>query len=479
MLRTLRVRLTIWYAGALAAILAVFGLAFHSALDRSLRQRVDANLRSATQVTALALNHETEEHLGKRPGEENVRLVMNTMHQTSFPRPGISIWDGVRLVAEKPGSAGLPASRLIPQEPPASGAGFHVQSVEGVNYRVAVAPAWVPSSNTRYTVAATESLEPVEDEMRTVRRVLFVLIPTFLLLAASGGYVIARRSLVPVLAMARTAGQISSHNLNQRLAVENGGDELGLLAHTFNRMFERLDGAFDQQRQFMADASHELRTPVSIALTATQVSLAQKDAPPEALHETLEVVRSQMLRLRRVVEDMFTLAQADSGVFQPMNAGFYLDEVLQESATAGKVLGGAKGVGVNVERTVSGAAYHGDEGLIRQLLMILIDNAVKFTAPGGKVDLALDASGEGYSIHVSDTGAGIAPEDQPLIFRRFFRVSKSRSRSEPGAGGGAGLGLAIGQWIAGLHEGSLVLESSSAQGTVFRILLPRRGDAGV
>ncbi|MBL8211751.1 MAG: HAMP domain-containing protein [Bryobacterales bacterium] len=471
--RTLRVRLTLWYVGVLAAILMAFGLGFYWMLDRNLRQRLDSGLRSAMQVTALALNHETEEHLGKAPGEENVRMVMNTMHQTSFPRPDLSVWDGERLVAEKPGSAGLAAAKARELLGEGWGqAAFRSVRIDGGGYRIGVSPAWVSYSQTRYLVVASESTGQLEEELRTVLRVLVVLVPVFLLLAASGGYFLARKSLEPVLAMAREADQISSHNLNQRLTVDNAEDELGLLAQTFNRMFKRLQNSFGQQRQFMADASHELRTPVSVALTATQVSLENRDTPREALLETLEVVQSQMLRLRRVVEDMFMLAQADSGVYRPEMTTFYLDEVLQESARAGRVLGNAKGVTVTVRGTVGEALFRGDEGLIRQLLLILIDNAVKYTAGGGRVDLTLGSEGGAYRIRVSDTGCGVAEGDRDLIFRRFYRADKSRSRRQPGAGSGAGLGLAIAQWIVELHAGRVALESSSALGSVFLVELP-------
>jgi two-component system OmpR family sensor kinase len=475
---TLRVRLTFWYVGLLAAVLIVFSAGFYSILDNSYRQRLDAGLRSAAQVTALALNHETEEHRGKAGGEENVKLVMNTMHQTSFPRPAIAVWDGSRLVAEKPGSAGLSAVALrqLAGDFKVGGntTGFLSVSADhdSERYRVAVAHVWVGSSQQQYTVVANESTRMVETELRTVVEILMGLVPFFLIAAAAGGYLLARKSLVPVTQMAHAADQISSDNLTQRLPVGNPNDELGMLAQTFNRMFERLHGAFEQQRQFMADASHELRTPMSVALTAAQVSLDNRTATPDALYDTLEVVQSQMLRLRRVVEDMFTLAQADSGAYKANPAPMYLDEVVQESVRAGKVLGKARDVKVGVVGNLTECEYTGDEGLLRQVLLILIDNAVKYTPPGGQVNVSLDRAYGSYRIRVADTGCGIAVQDQARIFDRFFRADKSRSRKEPGAGSGAGLGLAIAQWIAGIHHGRLWLERSDASGSVFCMELP-------
>jgi signal transduction histidine kinase len=475
MRKMLRVRLTFWYVGVLAAVLIVFSLGFYSLLDQSLRQRLDGNLRSATQVTALALNHETEEHRGKTPGEENVRLVLNTMHQTSFPRPDIAVWDGKRLVAEKPGTAGVPATLLrvlLGDRSFTAENSFLTIDWNAQHYRVVVASVWVPSSRASYSVIASEVMQPLEAEMGTVMEILLITVPVCLLLAAAGGYFLARKSLAPVLGMARAAERISSHNLDQRLPVGNPGDELGLLAETFNRVFERLQNSFRQQRQFMADASHELRTPVFVALTATQVSLQNRNQPPETPHETLEVVQSQMLRLRRMVEDMFTLAQADSGVYEPNQTTFYIDEVLLESVRAGRVLGKLRNVDVRAEPVEPELEYTGDEGLLRQLLLILLDNAVKYTPAGGHVEISLTVAESGYRIRVADTGCGIPLADQRYIFDRFYRADKSRSRRQLGAGSGAGLGLAIAQWITQQQRGRIWLESSSSHGSVFCVELP-------
>jgi heavy metal sensor kinase len=477
MRNTLRIRLTLWYVGALATVLVTFSVGFYSLLEKNFRQRLDGNLRSAAEVTALALNHETEEHNGKIAGEQNVRLVLNTMHQTSFPRPDIAVWDAGRLVAEKPGIASVPAAIVggaLQRGTFPSTYSFRTIESNSVRYRVAIANIWVPSSHAQYRVVANESLQPIEAEMKSVSEVLLLTVPLCLLLAAAGGYWLARKSLAPVIDMAKTAEQISSHNLERRLVVANPRDELGILADTFNHVFERLQQAFRQQRQFMADASHELRTPISVALTATQVSLKGRRQHAEELYDTLEVVQSQMLRLRRVVEDMFTLAQADSGVFEPTQTTFYLDEVLLESVRAGRVLGNAREVDIQIGHVASDSEYEGDEGLLRQLLLILLDNAVKHTPAGGHVEVSLTASHAGYWINVADTGCGISPADQPFIFDRFYRADKSRSRRQAGAGSGAGLGLAIAQWITILHNGRIRLEKSDQQGSVFCVELPRR-----
>jgi two-component system OmpR family sensor kinase len=468
----IRVRLTLWYVGVLSFILIAFSFGFYSLLSKNMRQRLDDTLLSATQVTALALNHETEEHQGKGPGEENVRLVLNTMHQTSFPRQNITVWDGDRLVAEKPGIAGISATQFPHNQNFKEPLDFFNFRNKDHNYRIAVATIHVPYSGGRYRVFASEHVGATEEQLDYVQNALFLTVPIFILLAAVGGYFLARHSLAPVRGMVKTAEKISSDNLDQRLTVAHPGDELGQMAEAFNRLFARLQTAFRQQRRFMADASHELRTPISVALTATQVSLDNRRLQTEALYETLEVVQSQMLRLRRVVEDMFTLAQADSGAGDLRPSTFYLDEVVTETLRAARVLGDARGVAVRTGELAAGAEFTGDEGLIRQLLLILLDNAVKYTPEGGRVEATLIPRANNWLLTVTDTGCGIPPADQPHVFERFYRVDKARSRRQPGAGSGAGLGLAIAQWIAELHHGRIWIAKSDPSGSVFIVELP-------
>ncbi len=217
---------------------------------------------------------------------------------------------------------------------------------------------------------------------------------------------------------------------------------------------------------------HELRTPISVALTATQVNLNPRTQNIGDLYEALEVVQAQLRRLRRVVEDMFTLARADASAYSPVRESFYLDEVVMESARAARVLGQGRHVQIDSTHVATDTPYVGDEGLIRQMVLILLDNAVKYTDNGGNVSISLQRSRDGYDISVTDTGRGIPEVDQPHIFDRFYRVDKARSRSDTGMGGGAGLGLSIAKWIADLHRGAIELVRSGPEGSIFRVFLP-------
>jgi heavy metal sensor kinase len=303
---------------------------------------------------------------------------------------------------------------------------------------------------------------------------LYVIVPASLLLSGVGGWFLARRSLSSVVAMSERARRIGAENLEQRLPVANPRDELGRLASTFNELLARLNESFSHQRRFMADASHELRTPLSVMRTATDVTLEREGRTEGEYRDALKIIDEQARRLSRIVEDMFTLARADVGQQGLRPCDFYLDELIMETARAAVVLASRKGVKVTVSPSAE-MPFHGDEGLLRQMLLNLLDNAVKHTPGGGSVSVVLARSEGALTITVSDTGAGIPAEAWPHIFERFYRVDKARSRAEAAraGGSGAGLGLSIARWIAEAHGGSLELRrSEAAGGSTFVASLP-------
>jgi heavy metal sensor kinase len=318
-----------------------------------------------------------------------------------------------------------------------------------------------------------QSLEPLTDQLDALQNILYVAVPLALTLAGLGGWFLARRGLAPLMAISARAEHISVENLDQRLPIENPRDELGRLAATFNELLARLSSSFAQQRQFMADASHELRTPLSSIRTTATVALQREDREKSEYREALTIVEQQARRLTRIVEDMFLLARADAGHPALQDTEFYLDELLTETARAAAVLASRKNLQVEVS-PLPEAPFRGDEGLLRQMMWNLLDNAIKYTPRTGRVRIVLESSNTQYSIIFADTGTGIPPEVASHIFERFYRAAKSRSSPAETAGeGGAGLGLPIARWIAEAHRGRLELQHSDQTGSTFVVFLPR------
>jgi signal transduction histidine kinase len=292
--------------------------------------------------------------------------------------------------------------------------------------------------------------------------------------AALGGFLLARKSLAPVVELSETASRISSKDLTQRVAVGNAKDELGKLATTFNQLLERMESSFNLQRRFMEDSSHELRTPIYVAHTAAQVTLEREHRSEEEYREALGTIDQQLVRLQHIVEDMFVLARADAGGFPLQVTEFDLGETVSECARAAALLGQRHQV------TVQGPGpqevpCRGDEGLVRQLVLILLDNSVKYTPAGGSVSASIDVSDPAmYAVIVRDSGPGVPDDARELIFERFYRVDKARSRDLKQGGSGAGLGLAIAKWITEIHGGSLTLVETGPQGSTFRATLSRQ-----
>jgi signal transduction histidine kinase len=302
-----------------------------------------------------------------------------------------------------------------------------------------------------------------------------VAIPLMLVAAAFGGSLLAKHSLAPVAEMSRHAARISAANLDDRLPVANSRDELGQLGTVLNALLARVHTAFIQQRRFMADASHELRTPVSIIRAESEVALGSDIRSPKEYRESLGVVRDASARLSLIVNELFLLARADAGE-QPFTfSTLYLDELVDDCARSVRALAVRSHVDLHVVTHDVDVAFEGDDEMLRRLVTNLLENAVKYSREGAEVTITLSKAPGGYRLSVRDTGEGIAPEAQPHVFERFFRADTARSHQLHGAqssGSGAGLGLAIARWIAEAHGGTLNLVASSPAGSEFVLWLP-------
>jgi signal transduction histidine kinase len=298
---------------------------------------------------------------------------------------------------------------------------------EDDRHRLAVRRVTIAPHRAAYIVVVGSSLEPTDEELESLRGILTYVVPIALVLAGIGGWFLARNSLLPVVAMAERARRIGAEDLSARLPVANPRDELGRLADTFNELLGRLEASLTQQRHFMADASHELRTPVATARTAASVALQQPHRAEPEYREALEIIAQQSIRLSRIVDDMFTLARADAGNYLVQSTPMYLDEVIDDVVRAARVLASTQGVTIELAAPEP-APFTGDEDLIHRLVGNLIDNAVRHAPPATAVRVEPQHAGESYAITVSDRGPGIPVEIQSHIFERFYR-SMSTARS--------------------------------------------------
>jgi heavy metal sensor kinase len=299
------------------------------------------------------------------------------------------------------------------------------------------------------------------------RRYLLMLAPLLLLAAASGGYWLSRKALSPVDAITQTARNIGGSNLGDRLEKLTTGDELQRLSDTLNEMLARIESAFLRVTQFTADASHELRTPISLIRTEAEIAL-RKSRGNEEYREALRHVLLEAERTSSLIEELLSLARADSGRESLPLAPLDLRATITETANDWRQLVEARNLQFNQTIADCELPVLADRGSVKRLLAILLDNAVKYTPSPGVVELRVEARNDKAVIAVRDTGVGIAEQDQGRIFERFYRVDKARSR----ALGGAGIGLAIADWIVQQHRGSIAVQSSICNGSTFLVELP-------
>jgi heavy metal sensor kinase len=358
----------------------------------------------------------------------------------------------------------LPELSSIPEEKAGLYTVRELGGAGAADYRVAARKVTIPPKNVTYVLLASQPLGAVEDELALLRKPLLFAGSMALLLAGLGGWLLARKSLAPVVAMAGSARRIGAENLGQQLPVANPRDELGQLGATFNELLARLRTSFELQRRFMADASHELRTTAS-------VTLRKRSRKEDEYREAIQMMDEQSRRLSRIVKDMFILSRADAGHYPLNKSSFYLNDMLEEVARAGGLLAEYKSVSIEITNSTE-AGFHGDEDLLRQMILNLVDNAIKYTPAGGVIRLSLTRESDNYVISVSDTGPGIPPEAQSRVFDRFYRANTERPHSEEAVGDGTGLGLAIARWIAQAHDGALELARSDHRGTTFIIRFP-------
>lgn len=317
-----------------------------------------------------------------------------------------------------------------------------------------------------YVLEIGTTITPVETALRKLIVTLLLGLPVLVIIAAVGGALLVRRALRPVEVMRGTAEQISFGKLRQRLPLTHSGDAIDQLAQTLNQMLDRLDQAYQQATRFSADASHELRTPLTI-LRSEMESILHERTLTEALREHLASLLEEAERLSAIVESLFSLARLDAGEARISHETFDLAELARTTFEQMQLLAEDKHLVIQVEAPQP-VLVSGDAARLKQVIVNLLDNAIKYALPGGRITLEVRAEGGKAVLRVQDNGIGIAAEDLPHVFERFYRADKVHSRSVQGAG----LGLSIVQAICQAHAGSVTATSEPGIGTTLSVHLP-------
>lgn len=460
-LSSLRVRLTLWYVFILAIILVLFALVLYNAIRLSQYRQLQTGLLATSGILVhklesagvsplfvvkpeeMPLGNETYFQVINLQGQVQIRS--RNLEQTPLPLHeaaqlaalrGQTYWEDVAL-------AGGQRVRLLTVGYRRFGFG----TIDGL-LQVAV------------------SSQRLEKSLSTLRFWLWVVIPLALALTSVGGIFLADRLLKPLSRIIDMAKHIGSRNLSRRLNVDNAHDELGQLATTLNALFERLETSFNNQQRFIADASHELRTPMAALRAEVEVALRRPRNSEEyvaLLCSNLEEIK----RLSHMAERLLFLTQSDAGELSLRRETVRLDTVCQRVHERFLPLAQERGVALRAP-AVAPASVSGDAALLEQLVGILVDNALKYTPPAGQVSLACGVERARAWLEVQDTGPGIPREHLPHLFERFYRVDKARSRQV----GGVGLGLSIAHSIVTAHEGELHVQSQPGQGTTFKVCFP-------
>ena len=453
---SIRSRLTIWYSLVLLTALALFGLGIWVAARQSLMGAVDKSLVERAKGVKTVISNELDPVHPQQLEEELTEYAQATP-------------DGNLMVLQDSKGQQILSSTVVafPRAESAQPV-FETQQIQGTLYRTYVVTSKIKGEPFRILVAT-----PLRETLVMLQHLRIALLwsaPVVLLIASLGGYWMSRRALAPVDEMTQTARAIGIQNLSRRLAVPETGDELQRLSETWNDMLARLEAAVKRLSQFTADASHELRTPIALIRTTAELTL-RRERSVETYREALRQIVLESERTTRLVEDLLLLARADAGLPALPLERLELTPLVREVCEQGQILAEARQLKISADVPQEPVFVTANDPALRRLLLLLVDNAVKYTPAGGRITVSVDHNSAGASVAVRDTGIGIPDSALPHVFERFYRADDSRNRDA----GGAGLGLSIAKWIAERHHASLEAESVLGEGSIFRIRFPQNG----
>lgn len=480
----IRVQLTLLYTVVFALLLLLFSFILYTALQSSLSTGIDTTLQVRAQQIAAGISSDgdaisIQDVTGELPGLTGQDGSTSPTNQTPNTngyqnmQSDVNIGILIRVLDTQAHISYVsPAFYALSVPPVSITAPLHgvvwqgtVSARNGQAVRL-YSMALKEKGTTFGVLQVGESLAQLEATLHSVVITLLIIDPFVLLLSTCGSYWLATRAFRPILHLTRTAREIKAGDLRRRVPVPDTRDEVYALAQTLNEMIGRLDEAFTQQRRFVAAASHELRTPVTVIRSMTDIAL-ENDLSTEEYIETLSSVNTETERLGQLISDLLVLARADEGQIPLDREPVRLDLLAVDVAATMEPVAIERGMIFQVQ-TPAAVTVTGDTARLIQMMMGLVENALTYTNAPGTITLNVTHSGTQAYLMVRDTGIGIAPEDIAHIFERFYRADSARSR----AAGGSGLGLSIVDWIVKMHHGSISVESQIGQGSTFTVMLP-------
>ena len=453
----LKTRLTLWYVTLFALILGAWSFGIVALVRANLYSGIDRSLES--RATQIAQGVSGPKHAKFTTVSD--ATAANTVREQIVAQLLSNTGEVIAHAGSAVASGTLAPEDLVTRALTTSSAKLETVEVGQKRFRLLV----VPLAGTAQMILVGAGTESADDAVARLVLVMLLTGPLALIAAGAGGWFLARRALAPLAEMTATAAEIGINRLDERVPVPEGGDELAALAVTLNKMLARLEEGVDDKRRLVADASHELQTPLAVMRTELDVSLGSPNLGAEAI-EVLESAREETDRMTRIVRNLLTLARFDEGTIQLLRKPINLGALAHDAAESLKMLGRERGVEITVEG--EDIVVLADSEYIRLVVVNLIENAVKHSGAGTTVHVLLETAGDEVRLSITDTGPGIPEEDQPHVFDRFYRVDRARSKKS----GGSGLGLAISREIVEAHDGRVELKSKLGTGSTFRIILP-------
>jgi heavy metal sensor kinase len=444
---TLRGKLVLWFTTVLAVLLIVFALATYASVSNALMQSAQSLVKAHASQAVSIIDIDKS---GKMSFDEPLNMVAAGTFITVYNNQNIPVGGNVADIA-------------LAQLPPEIGS---IRSLKNAgNVWLVYDEGIYENNNLVGWVRACRSIESTEEALNKLKETLILAVPLCLLAAIGGGFFLASRAMAPIAKITNTARSIGQGDLSQRLNLPNTRDEVGNLARTFDEMLDKLESAFKKEQQFTSDASHELRTPLSVISLEAENAL-EHDGDPEMQKEALQTILDESQKMKKIVSQLLTLSRSDSGTLKPMFEQVDLVVIAKEVIAEMQEVAADKQLTFSIE-SPSELFVTADQTLITEMLINLLDNAIKYNKAHGWVKLRMTEQPQSASICVEDNGIGIPEKDLPHVFDRFYRGDTSR-HSE-----GTGLGLSIVKTIVDIHKGQISVQSDSGKGSTFCVTLPK------